>query len=158
MPDLTRPVAGVIAVLVRDRRVLLVRRRNPPDAGLWSYPGGKIERGETIMDAAMRELEEETGIIGRPRRLLPPLEILRHDGDGALLAHFILLPVLCDRAAGVARAGSDALDVAWFATDEMDQHASGLSPHVAELARYALDTDTAVPRAVSVRVGSRKRL
>ncbi len=58
------PVPAVIAVVVHDGQALLVRRANPPDAGLWGFPGGKIEFGETVKAAATRELLEETGIHG----------------------------------------------------------------------------------------------
>ncbi|MEN7538812.1 NUDIX domain-containing protein, partial [Aurantiacibacter flavus] len=55
-----RPIAATIAVVLREGQVLLVRRANPPDAGRWGFPGGKIETGETIEQAAIRELYEET--------------------------------------------------------------------------------------------------
>ena len=138
MQDLARPIGGALAVVMRDRTVLLVQRRNPPDAGLWGYPGGKIELGETIRDAALRELHEETGIIAGARSLLTPFDVLRHDAQGALLAHFILIPVLCDWLDGSARAATDALDVGWFALDELERHGAMLCQHVAELAHEAV--------------------
>ncbi|MFX6119029.1 NUDIX domain-containing protein, partial [Acinetobacter baumannii] len=61
-PASERPIPATIAVVLRDDRVLLVRRANPPDAGRWGFPGGKIERGETIAEAAIRELMEETAV------------------------------------------------------------------------------------------------
>ena len=145
MPDIGRPVAGAIAVVLHGAQVLLVRRHRPPDLDLWGYPGGKIERGETIMDAATRELYEETGITGRPRCLLAPLDVLRHAGGGELIAHFILLPVLCDWAGGVACAASDARDAAWFRVCELEQRRDTLSPQVVELARQAVAASESAP-------------
>ena len=107
-------MAAAIAVLARDGAVLLVQRRNPPDAGLWGYPGGKIEGGETVIQAALRELHEETALVARGHRLLEPFDVIRHDADGRLLAHFILLPVLCAWVSGTAAASSDALHARWF--------------------------------------------
>lgn len=133
-----RPVAAAIAVVLRERGVVLVRRRNPPDAGLWGYPGGKIETGETIPAAALRELEEETGLVGCPRRLLTPFDMLHRDIDGRLQGHFILLPVLCRWISGTPRASSDALDAAWFDIDSLEHQGAILSRHVAGLAQEAL--------------------
>ena len=131
------PVAAAIAVVMRTRAVLLVRRRNPPDAGLWSYPGGRIEPGETIIEGALRELREETGVVGRPRHLLTPFDVFHRDRDGRLLGHFILLPVLCGWVSGTPAAASDALDAAWFGIDELERQQAILSARVSELAGQA---------------------
>ena len=135
---LTRPVAAAIAVVLRARDVVLIQRRNPPDAGLWGYPGGKIETGETILAAAVRELQEETGMVGRARQLLTPFDVFHRDTDGQLLGQFILLPVLCDWISGIPRAASDALDAAWFNIDSLEPRRPMLSRHVPDLARQAL--------------------
>ncbi len=129
---------------VHRRRLLLVRRRNPPDAGLWGCPGGKIEGGETIHDAAARELREETGLLARPLRLLTPFEVIRRDDEGGLVGHFILLPVLCRWLSGTPTAASDALDAAWFEIDGLPQRRSSLSEHVPSLAQEALACEVLV--------------
>jgi ADP-ribose pyrophosphatase YjhB (NUDIX family) len=61
-----RPIAATIAAVVRDGRVLLVQRANPPDQGRWAFPGGKIDAGEGVLAAAARELLEETGVRAQP--------------------------------------------------------------------------------------------
>lgn len=66
-----RPIVAVIGIVIRDGKVLLVQRANPPDAGRWGFPGGKIELGERIMDAAARAIKEETAIT------VKPLDVLR---------------------------------------------------------------------------------
>ena len=134
---MNHPVAAAIAVVVRTCAVLLVQRRNPPDQGLWGYPGGKIEPGETIIEGCLRELREETGIVGRARHLLTPFDVFHRDLDGRLLGHFILLPVLCDWVSGTAAAASDALDVAWFEIDGLGRQPAILSGKVSELAAQA---------------------
>ena len=131
-------MAGAVAVLVHRRRLLLVRRRHPPDAGLWGCPGGKIEGGETIGQAAARELREETGVLAHPLRLLTPFEVIRRDAKGQLLGHFILVPVLCRWRSGTPTAASDALDAAWFEIDGLVQRRPSLSEHVPALAHEAL--------------------
>jgi 8-oxo-dGTP diphosphatase len=105
-----RPIAAVIAVVIRDGQVLLVRRRNPPDAGRWGFPGGKIEFGETIAGAAVRELLEETGVRGEAHHVFTAVDAVDRDGDGRAREHFILVAVLCRWIAGEPMAGDDALE------------------------------------------------
>ncbi len=131
------PIPAALAVLVRNRQVLLVRRANPPDQGLWGFPGGRIERGETVFAAAERELAEETGLVGTPVRLLDALDLLDHAPDGTLRHHFILLAVLCMPRSGVLRAADDALEAGWFDADALRDDA-GFSRNVARLARAAV--------------------
>jgi ADP-ribose pyrophosphatase YjhB (NUDIX family) len=90
------PIPAAIAVVFRGDDVLLVRRANPPDAGRWGFPGGKIERGETIMRAAERELVEETSIVGNAKRVFTAVDAFERSSAGAVLHHFILVAVLCD--------------------------------------------------------------
>lgn len=104
----------MLAVLARQGRILLVRRANPPDAGLWGFPGGRIEPGESIFAAAERELAEETGVEGRALRLLDALDVIRHDASGQLAHHFVLLAVECRWIAGMAAPADDALETMWL--------------------------------------------
>ncbi|WP_055045563.1 NUDIX hydrolase [Devosia sp. A16] len=112
-PAVGRPVAAVLAVVIRSGEVLLVRRANPPDAGLWGFPGGKIEPGETIHDAAARELLEETGVEATPQLAFASLDALDHDGEGRLRSHYVLIAVLCRWQAGEPAAADDALEARW---------------------------------------------
>lgn len=114
-----------------DRRVLLVRRRNPPDAGLWGFPGGNVEAGETALEAAARELAEETGVIARPLAYLDNIDVIERGADGALRFHFLLAAVLCDYVSGRPEAGDDALDAGWFPAAEV------LSGHLPQSAGVA---------------------
>ena len=116
---LVRPTLGVLAVALRGPSVLLVKRANPPDAGLWGYPGGKVEPGETVAEAAMRELQEETGLIGSPGPVLGTKDIIHRAADGSLAYHFFLVAVLCEEARGQAVAADDAADLAWVPDEEV---------------------------------------
>ncbi|MCT1589986.1 NUDIX hydrolase [Kocuria palustris] len=131
------PRAAVISVLIKDDHVLLVRRANPPDAGFWGFPGGKIEFGETITRAAERELREETSIIGKATGVLTSVDAFSQDENGPLDSHFVLVAVLCRWRSGQPHAGDDALEARWFALDEVDEARVTLSKDVAEVARYA---------------------
>lgn len=111
-PD--RPVAGVGAVVRRDGQVLLVRRANPPRQGEWSLPGGAQEIGETVFEAARREVQEETGITIEVLGLVDVVDSIQRDEDGQVRYHYTLVDVFARAAAGDASAAGDAAEAAWF--------------------------------------------
>ena len=131
------PVPAVIAVVVHDGQALLVRRANPPDAGLWGFPGGKIEFGETVKAAATRELLEETGIHGEAQEILTTLDILVQDTSGNMQQHYILIAVQCRWLSGLPRAGDDALEAQWFPMADLDPDKLPMSADVDVIARRA---------------------
>lgn len=133
-----RPGCAALAVMVRGDRVLLVRRANPPDQGLWGFPGGRIEPGETYLDAALRELKEETGLLADTPRLLTVLDFIQHGPDGALAHHFAMIAVLCRWRAGEAVAADDALEARWFDRLTLAALGASASLKVAYLAELAL--------------------
>ncbi|WP_274532625.1 MULTISPECIES: NUDIX hydrolase [unclassified Aureimonas] len=126
-----------MAVVIRGAQVLLVRRANPPDVGLWGFPGGKIDLGETIEAAAVRELREETGITGEFVRVLTAVDAFDINGDGHLRQHFILIAVVCHWVSGEPVAGDDASDARWFDLDELNNAALVMSFGVVDVARQA---------------------
>ncbi|MET0429313.1 MAG: NUDIX hydrolase [Microvirga sp.] len=132
------PIPAVIAVVVREDQVLLVRRANPPDAGLWGFPGGKIAFGETVAAAALRELAEETTVSAEAGDVMTSLDVFEAGPDGALHRHFILIAVLCRWSAGEPLAGDDALEAAWFGLDAIVRGAASMSADVDTIARRAL--------------------
>lgn len=142
MPDLptslpSLPIAATIAVVIRDDRVLLVRRANPPDAGRWGFPGGKIDHGETLSQAALRELAEETGVSAKVLHVFTAVDAFDRSDEGALRRHFILIAVLCRWTGGHPVAGDDALEARWFRLDELSASNLALSLDVAEVAHRA---------------------
>lgn len=135
--DAPSPIPAVIAVVIEDGRALLVRRANPPDAGLWGYPGGKIEYGETVFDAALRELREETGVEAQAQDIITTLDILVRAGDGTVTQHYILIAVLCRWLSGAPVAADDALEASWFPLEELHPDALPMSADVDVIARRA---------------------
>ncbi len=133
------PIAATIATVFHEGRILLVRRANPPDVGRWGFPGGKIEAGEPIEVAAVRELLEETGVRGRARRVFTAVDAFDFDESGELRRHFVLIAVLCDWIAGEPVAGDDALEARWFRLDELESAGLALSLDVAKVAHLAAD-------------------
>lgn len=114
-----RPKLAALAVVLRADAVLLVQRNNPPDAGLWGFPGGHVELGESALDAAARELTEETGIRANPLRYLTNVDVITHDSNGAVVHHFLLAAVLCDYLDGTPEARDDARAAAWVPIAEI---------------------------------------
>lgn len=142
-PDMAQPLPrlAALAVVLWHDQVLLVRRRNPPDAGLWGFPGGRVEPGETALAAAARELCEETGITATPRRYLDNVDVIRHAPDGRLSHHFLLAAVLCDVCPGAdlrAVAADDALEARWWPLRDVLDKGLPLSDRVGDLVRLAL--------------------
>ena len=119
--------------------MLLVRRRNPPDAGLWGFPGGHVEPGETALNAAARELHEETGVLAKPLSYLDNVDVIEHAPDGSLRFHFLLTAVLCEYVSGAPTAGDDALDAAWLPVADVLSGQLSQSENVAEILQQAME-------------------
>ena len=108
-PD--RPFVGVGAVVVADGGVVLVRRRQPPLDGEWSLPGGAVELGETLAQALVREVFEETGLHVRVGPVVEVLDRIEHDAAGRVRYHYALVDYLCWPDSGILAAGSDVGEV-----------------------------------------------
>ena len=137
------PTLAALAVVLHRDRVLLVRRRNKPDAGLWGYPGGHVEPGETALAAAARELREETSVIAEPLRYLDNLDIIRRTDDGTLVFHYLLAAVLCRYRSGTPLPADDVSEACWVAPAEVFAARLPLSADVDTLLARALHEDGA---------------
>jgi len=109
-----RPIVGVLAVVLRDNRALVVRRANPPMAGRWGFPGGVLELGETVAQGAMRELFEETGVIAEAAGPLTVIDTIDRDEEGRVRYHYTLVAVIGQWRSGEGAPGDDADEVAWL--------------------------------------------
>ena len=88
----TRPYLAVSAAIFRDGRVLIVRRAQPPAHGLYTLPGGGVELGETLEQAVIREVREETALDIEPLKLAGYRQLIARDADGKVERHFVILP------------------------------------------------------------------
>jgi 8-oxo-dGTP diphosphatase len=113
------PLVGVGAIIIEDGRVLLVKRLHPPLQAEWSIPGGVLEVGELIREAAVREAREETGLTVEPGELLSVYDRVLRNPEKRVQYHYVLIDFLCRRVAGDLAAASDAAQVRWFAREEL---------------------------------------
>ncbi len=132
------PKIGALAVVLHQDQVLLVQRSKQPDRGLWGFPGGHLEWGETVLEAAQRELFEETSVTAQPTHYLDNLDMLRRDETGLVVSHYLLVGVACRYQSGAPVAGDDALDARWFPIDQIRQGDLPMSARVSQLLEYAL--------------------
>lgn len=142
MPDnpiQSHPVAAAIAIVENQGHVLLVRRRNPPDAGMWGFPGGKIKFGESIHAAAVRELYEETGVRAEPGDVVTAVDVIHPQCRGHAAMHYILTAVRCHWIAGTPFPNDDALATGWFTPAMIDAVESVTSYQVVDVARLVID-------------------
>ena len=114
-----RPVVGVGVVVWKRDRVLLIRRGKSPMRGRWSLPGGRQELGETVREAAVREVREETGLEIRLGALLDVVDTIRRDDSGAVTLQYTLVDFDADWLAGEAAAASDAEHAEWVDPDDL---------------------------------------
>jgi ADP-ribose pyrophosphatase len=84
------------AIVVRDSRVLLIQRGQPPSEGLWAIPGGRVELGETLQEAAEREIKEETGLTIRARNPIHTFDVILRDEGGRVRFHYVIVDLLAD--------------------------------------------------------------
>ena len=117
-PD--RPVVGIGAVVIRDGKVLLIRRGVAPGKGLWAVPGGSLELGETLQQGAEREILEETGITIRAREPIYAFDFFERDPDGRIRFHFVIVDLAADYIRGDVKGADDALEARWLAPGELD--------------------------------------
>jgi 8-oxo-dGTP diphosphatase len=135
-PD--RPIVGVLAVVLRGDRALVVRRANPPMAGRWGFPGGVLELGETVAEGAVRELFEETGVVADPIGPLTVIDTIDRDDKGRVRYHYTLVAVHGSWRSGEGAPGDDADEVAWLSRAEIVEGGLPTAPALLPLIDLAL--------------------
>lgn len=108
-----RPVLAASIAVFRDGKALLATRTKPPADQLWSLPGGKVEPGETLEQAALRELREEVGVTARLIGFNRHVEIFGRDAAGLVTHHFVVASFVGEWLAGEPTTGPEAGAVMW---------------------------------------------
>jgi ADP-ribose pyrophosphatase YjhB (NUDIX family) len=130
-PD--RPYVGVGVVILRGDEVLLAQRGKWPRRFVWSIPGGAQELGESVHDAALREVREETGLEVEIVGLVDVVDSIQRDEDGRVRFHYTLVDFVAEWHAGEAVAADDVAEVTWAALDALDGF--GLRPVTLDIIR-----------------------
>lgn len=120
------PLVGVGVMLTRDDSLLLVKRKYDPDAGYWAIPGGHLDLGEKVEDAAEREAYEETGFIVKVSRLAGIIDKIMYDSNGKVEYHYVLINYFVEQIEREHNQdpvpNSDALDARFVPFDELKEY------------------------------------
>ncbi|MFN8472104.1 MAG: NUDIX hydrolase [Anaerolineae bacterium] len=139
---LPRPTVAVGGIVVDNNRILLIQRGHAPNKGLWTVPGGRVEWGETVREAVVREVREETGLSVE----LGPLVVIvdrMSEPDAENAYHFIILDFLARLVGGALQAGDDAAAARWVTPGEWQAMPTteGLGPVLDKALRMAAIPD-----------------
>jgi ADP-ribose pyrophosphatase YjhB (NUDIX family) len=115
-----KPQTGASVLVYKDGKVLLIQRGKEPYKGHWSLPGGSQETGETIEEAASRELEEETTLKAEAMDFVRLRDRISKDEQGSVTFHYVLATFFTQSFSGTAKAMDDADDIGWFTIEEME--------------------------------------
>jgi len=117
-----QPIIGVGAVIIKDGKILLEKRKNDPGKGKWSIPGGLVELGESVEQTVMREVEEETGLeVEKPEHIDVVDNIIR-DESGRVKYHFVIIDYFMKLKGGTLKAASDAEELKWVPLSDVEKY------------------------------------
>ena len=119
-PD--QPIVGVGAVIVREGKILLEKRRNEPSKGKWTIPGGLVELGEGLQEAVIREAQEETSLKAENPHLLDVVDNVEIDKNGKTKYHFVIIDYALQTKSSKFKAASDAEELQWVPLNEVETY------------------------------------
>jgi 8-oxo-dGTP diphosphatase len=113
------PVVAVGAVVFHNQRVLLVKRNRSPNKNSWAIPGGKVELGETLQQAAEREILEEAGIVIKAEDPVYTFDVIEYDAENRLRFHYVIIDLKARYIDGSLKASDDAAAAGWISSKTM---------------------------------------
>jgi 8-oxo-dGTP diphosphatase len=133
--DPPQPILGVSIAVFREGRVLIATRTKPPSDGAFSLPGGRVEAGESLKEAALRELEEEVGVKAEIIAFNRYVEMIAPDTGSELCQHYVVLSFVGAWISGEGRPGPEAGEVLWAEPSQLGRLKT--SPHLREVVEDA---------------------
>ncbi|UCE40879.1 MAG: NUDIX hydrolase [Candidatus Aminicenantes bacterium] len=115
------PKAAVGAVIIKEGKVLLVKRKYAPKKGKWAIPGGSVDLGETLQAAAEREVREETGLITEAKEPVYTFDLIERDSKGEVIFHYVIVDLHGEYISGDPHPADDVSDARWFDPDEIEE-------------------------------------
>ena len=113
------PQVAIGAVVIRNKKILLVKRKKEPGRGLWAIPGGSVQLGETLQEAAEREVLEETGLVVKAKQPIYLFDYIERDERNQVRFHYVIIDLEANLTGGRLCAADDALDARWFSPEEI---------------------------------------
>jgi len=120
-----RPFVGIGAVIIHDKKILLIKRASEPGKGKWSIPGGLIELGETIDETVTREVKEESNLDVEVYRLVDVVDNITRDEKGKIKYHYVILDFLTklkNKDVSKLKPAEDAVDARWVPFEEVEKY------------------------------------
>jgi len=111
---------AVGAIVIKENRILLVKRNKEPGAGAWAIPGGSVRLGETLQEAVERESLEETGLRVKAKDPVHTFELIKRDHENRIRFHYVIIDLLADLIGGELRPSDDAADARWFTPEDIE--------------------------------------
>ncbi|MGQ9538647.1 MAG: NUDIX hydrolase [Candidatus Bathycorpusculaceae bacterium] len=118
----SQPVVGVGAIIVCDGKILLEKRKGEPGRGKWSVPGGLVELGESVENAVIREVKEETGLETAEPQLIDVMDNIVYDENGEVKYHFVIVDYFLKVKGGELKAADDAEELKWVPLSELEKY------------------------------------
>ena len=117
---ITAPRAAVGAVVIKEGKILLVKRKYPPQKDKWAIPGGSVNLGETLREAAEREIKEETGLTIAAKEPVYTFDLIERNAKGDIVFHYVIVDLLADYVSGDPHPADDVSGARWFAPEEIE--------------------------------------
>ncbi len=117
-----RPIVGVGALIIKNGKLLLIKRGAKPGQGRWSIPGGLVELGERVQDAVVREVKEECGLDIEVERLMDVFDNITRDEKGRIQYQFVVVNFLAKIKGGILRNADDVLEAIWVKLNEVEKY------------------------------------
>lgn len=115
------PQVTVGAIVIKENKILLVKRNKEPGEGSWAIPGGSVKLGETLQEATEREVREETGLTIKAKEPVYTFDLIERDHQGQIRFHYIIVDLMADLMGGELHPSDDAVDARWFIPEDVER-------------------------------------